>query len=281
MMLSRFRRRPEANPTQLIQDRVAVELIDTTAVVALSRPDKFNGLDIPMMEALLQAAKWAKGRREIRAIIIRGEGPAFCAGLDFASAMKRPGKLLAGFIPWGRKANLFQRLCLIWRDLPVPVIAATHGFCFGGGLQLALGCDFRISDPDCEFSAMEIDWGLIPDMGASVTLRELMATDQVLELTMTGRRIPASEALKLHLITRIEDDPLAAATQLANSFAERSPDAIAASKRLFQRTRVMSERRALMQERRLQLGLFLGKNQREAMRAKLEKRRPDFKKNTL
>ncbi len=260
-----------------IRNRVTVEFDRHIARVALSRPDKFNGLDLDMMYALVEAAKRVRKQTGIRAVILSGEGQAFCAGLDFASVTRRPGRLLAGFLPWLSKDNLFQRLCLAWRDLPVPVIAVTHGYCFGGGLQLALGCDFRFSEPGCVFSVMEIQWGLIPDMGAAVTLRALVPVDVAMELAMTGRKFDAEEALALNLVSRVAPEPLAAAEAFASTLAAQSPDAVRAAKRLFRDTRTGSERRALRRERWLQLKLLLGRNQREAMRAKMEKRDPDFR----
>lgn len=260
-----------------IRDRVTVRFDQHIAWVALSRPDKYNALDFDMMHALVEGARRVRKQPGIRAVIVHGEGPAFCAGLDFASATRQPARILAGFLPWHRKDNLFQRLCLSWRDLPMPVIAVTHGYCFGGGLQLALGCDFRFSAPDCSFSVMEIRWGLIPDMGASVALRELVPVDVAMELTMTGRELSADEALALKLISRIEPEPLEAAEAFAKLLAGHSPDAVSAAKRLFRDTRHGSERHALRRERWLQLKVLLGNNQREAMRARLEKRDPDFR----
>lgn len=248
------------------------------AEVRLTRPEKCNGMDLAMMDGLLAAARSLKKADNVRAVILHGEGSAFCAGLDFPAVTRQPARVLRGFLPWWRKDNLFQRVCLAWRDLPMPVIAVTHGHCIGAGLQLALGCDFRFSAPDCQFSIMEIRWGLVPDMGASVTLRGLVNDDVAMELAMSGRQVPAEEALDLGLITRIEDDPLAAARQLATTLAEHSPSAISAIKRLFTRTARGSERRALRAERRLQLGLLLGANQREAMRANLEKRPATFRR---
>ncbi len=230
-----------------------------------------------MMHALVRAARQLKRERAVRAVILHGQGKAFCSGLDFASVTRQPRRILAGFLPWWRKDNLFQRMCLAWRDLPVPVIAITHGYCFGGGMQLALGCDFRLSTPDCRFSIMEIEWGLIPDMGASVTLRDLVPVDVAMELTLTGRQFDASEALELNLLTAIDDDPMARAMELAETIASRSPHAVAAAKALLRDTRHISERRALHRERRLQARLLMGANQREAMRAKFEKRAPRFR----
>lgn len=260
------------------RNRVTVEQQDAVAVVSLNRPDKYNGLDLDMMYGLLDAAAHLKKQRDVRVVILRGEGKAFCAGLDFATVMRRPAALLRAFLPWWRKDNVFQRLCLAWRDLPVPVIAVTHGYCFGGGIQLALACDFRLTTPDCQFSVMEIQWGLIPDMSATVTLRELVPADVALELTVTGRKFDGREARDLQLVTRVSEDPLADARTLAASIAARSPDAVSAAKRLFRQTRSVSERAALRRERQLQLGLLLfSRNQREAMKANFEKREPVFR----
>lgn len=259
------------------RDRVTLEQDQSIARVGLSRPDQFNGLDLDMMYGLVEAARRIRKLPGVRAVILHGEGPAFCAGLDFARVTRQPARVLAGFLPWFRKDNLFQRLCLSWRDLPVPVIAVTHGYCFGGGFQLALGCDFRFAAPGCVFSVMEIDWGLIPDMGASVTLRALVPVDIAMDLAMTGRKFDSEEALALNLVTRIEPEPLEAAHEFAKVLAARSPDAVSAAKRLFRDTRQVSERRALRRERWLQLKLLLGKNQREAMRARQEKREPRFR----
>ncbi len=259
-------------------DRVVLEWCGDVAMVALNRPDKYNGLDLDMMQALVDAARRVRKRREARAVVLHGEGKAFCAGLDFASVTRQPLRIVRGFLPWWRKDNLFQRMCLAWRDLPVPVIAVTHGYCFGGGMQLALGCDFRFSTPDCRFSIMEIEWGLIPDMGASVTLRDLVPLDVAMELTMTGRQFDAREALALNLVSRVDDEPLEAALAFVQTMGVRSPDAIAAAKSLLRDTRTGSERRALRRERWKQLKLLLGANQREAMRAKFEKREPKFRR---
>jgi enoyl-CoA hydratase/carnithine racemase len=261
-----------------IRDRVSIEFRQYLAVVALNRPEKYNALDLDMMHALVEAARRVRREKDIRAVIVHGEGKAFCAGLDFASVTRKPARILTAFVPWLRKDNIFQRVCLAWRDLPMPVIAVTHGYCFGGGMQIALGCDFRFSTPDCQFSIMEIKWGLIPDMGASVTLRDLVPVDVALELTVTGRKFHAAEAFELNLISAVADDPMERALALADTITGHSPDAIVAAKRLYRETRHGTERHALRRERRLQLGVLLGANQREAMRARLEKRDPDFRR---
>ena len=111
-------------------------------------------------------------------MIISGEGASFCAGLDFGSVMKKPAGIVGAFLPrpW-RGTNVFQEACWAWRRLPVPVIAAVHGHCYGGGLQIALAADFRIATPDSEWSVLEGRWGIIPDMTGVRTLAELVGID--------------------------------------------------------------------------------------------------------
>lgn len=260
------------------ESRVTLSIEGHIATVSLNRPDKYNGLDLEMMRGLVACAKTIKKNRDVRVVILRGEGKAFCAGLDFATVTKTPLKMLLAFTKFGvKKTNLFQQACWAWRELPVPVIAVLHGYCYGGGLQLALAADFRIATPDCELSVMESKWGLIPDMTGTVTLRELVPMDVAKELAMTGRRFDATEAKTLHLVTRVAEDPHAEAQALAAALLERSPDAVSATKALFQSTRHAAEEIAFDQESRLQFKLLRGRNQSEAMAANLKKRAPRFR----
>src|SRR5213079_3011843 len=103
----------------------------------------------------------------------------------------------------GRRSNLAQRACTDWIDVPAPVIAAIHGTCFGGGLQIALGADIRVAAPDARLSVMESKWGLVPDMGITSTLPRLVRIDVAKELTYTGRVVSGSEAAELGLVTRV------------------------------------------------------------------------------
>ncbi len=249
-----------------MEQRVTVEIDQHIAIVRLNRPDKHNGMDIPMIEALIATAKQLKKNRDIRAVILTGEGPSFCAGIDTKSMFAGGsfGKLRA-FAPLLKPiANKYQNVSLIWRSLSVPVIAAIHGNCFGAGIQLALGADIRLATPDAKLSVMEAKWGLIPDMGGMLTLRDHLPRDVAFELTATGRIIAATEAQALGLVTRIEADPLAAAKALAMQIATRSPDASAAAKRMFRESWGASEWGVLASERRWQLRMILGRNQRIA-----------------
>lgn len=258
--------------------RVSLEIRDQIAYVTMTRGEKYNGLDLDMFLGLVETARKVRKDRTIRAVILRGDGPAFSTGLDVASFFGKPAKAMRIFLKYGFKStNLAQEAAWCWRRLPVPVIAVVHGRCYGGAFQIALAADFRFSTPDCEFSIMEAKWGLIPDMSGSVTLRELLPIDQAKRLTMTGELFDGRRAKQMNLVTDISDNPLALAEALANEIKTRSPDAVAATKALFHKTWTASERRAFAVETRLQWHMFLGRNQRIAVKAGLAKQVPVFR----
>ncbi|MDB5969012.1 MAG: Enoyl-CoA hydratase/carnithine racemase [Hydrocarboniphaga sp.] len=257
--------------------RVLVDVRDGIATVSLNRADKHNALDLPMFDALVGAASDLRKLKDLRVVILRGEGPSFCSGLDVGSVLKKPLKMARSFATYGIKhSNVFQQAGLCWRDLPVPVIAAIHGSCYGGGLQIALGADFRIAAADAKLSVMEIKWGLVPDMSGTATLRDLMPLDVAKKLAMTGQIVSGMEALALHLVTEVASDPLAAAQELAATLIGKSPDALGGIKQLFDANWNASVARALALERKIQLRMLTGRNHREAVKANVEKRSPAF-----
>lgn len=248
------------------EERVRVSIDNGIAMVTLNRPEKYNGLDMPMFKAITETARALKKDRRVRVIILSGSGEAFCSGLDVKTVSKNPVNFLKLLFKPGRKiSNLAQDVGYLWRDVPAPVIAVTHGYCFGGGFQIALGADFRFSTANCEFSIMESKWGLIPDMSLAVTLRELIPIDLAKELTMTARRFNGTEAREMGLVSRVCDDPMAEALAFARQLAERSPDAVAASKLLFNRTWSATDKDALDWETRLQKKVIGRANQRIAI----------------
>jgi enoyl-CoA hydratase/carnithine racemase len=252
--------------------RVLLSVKDKIAYVSLNRPEKHNGLDMQMFKDLIATAKTIRKDTSIRAVILHGNGPSFCSGLDFSAMSKTPTMIPKFFIkwPWG-KDNTFQRVAHIWRDLPIPVIAAIHGNCFGGGMQIILGCDYRIATPDSTMSILEMKWGLIPDMSGMVTLSRLTRVDIAQELTMTGRFFSGTQGAEYGLISKISDDPMVDAQALAHDIAQKSPDAVAATKYLFKKTWKKDTRGALLWERITQLRLLGRKNQRIAMKNGLSK----------
>ena len=263
-----------------MSDRVIVSKQDGVADVRMNRPDKLNALDQAMFEGLVETGKALAADTSLRAVVLSGEGRAFCAGLDFASFMgmaqaERPARTL---LDRGESiANFAQQAAWVWTELPVPVIAAVHGVAFGGGLQVALGADIRIVAPDAQFSVMEIKWGLIPDMSGTQTLRHLVRLDVAKELTFTGRIVRGSEAVTLGLATRTSENPREDALALAREIAGKSPDAIRAGKKLLNGANLVSVGEGLRMEESLQRGLIGGANQIEAVQANMQKRAPQFR----
>jgi enoyl-CoA hydratase/carnithine racemase len=263
-------------------DRVKLEIADGIAYATLSRPDKLNSLDLPMFDSLASTPGRIAKDRSVRAVILQGEGNAFCSGLDFASVGKdQIGQIRAFAKLPVQTTNLFQKACWAWRGLPVPVLAVVRGHCYGGGLQLALAADFRFTTPDCQFSIMEGKWGLIPDMTGSVTLRELLPMDVAKRLTMTAEVFDGTRAKELGLVTEVTADPLQPAEALAAEIATRSPDSVAATKRLFHDTWTSSPRSAFWTESQLQVRLLLGKNHKIARAAGKAKEVPKWLARTI
>lgn len=218
---------------------VRVERVDKhIAVVTLDRPEKLNALDMAAFRGVRDAALELRDDASVRCVVLRGAGRAFCAGLDVKNVM-HPLRAKANCAELleradGEAANLAQAVSYLWRGVPCPVVAAVHGACFGGGLQIALGADVRVAAEDAKLSVMEAKWGLVPDMGATAALRELTRRDVALELTTSGRVVGAREALELGLVTRVvEGSAFDAALEFARRVAQGSPDAAAAAKQLW------------------------------------------------
>ena len=257
------------------EQRARVDVADHVATVTLARPEKHNALDGAMFEGLLAAAEEVGSTPGVRVVVLHGEGPSFCSGLDIASLMSGPISLDTLLERDGR-ANTAQRMATDWIDLPFPVIAALHGNVFGGGLQIALGADIRIAAPDARLSVMEGKWGLVPDMGITATLPRLVRLDVAKELTYTSRVVSGTEAAELGLVTRVADDPLAAARELAAEIAGRSPDAVRAAKRLYDESWNGPVDDALVLETDLQKALIGSQNQMAAVQAGMAKQPAEF-----
>ena len=267
-----------------MEQRVSVSISDGVADVRLVRADKMNALDGAMFEALVATSERLAHEKGLRAVVLSGEGRAFCAGLDmnsFAEMKENGGNGIAGgaqrdlTVRTHGPANFPQQAVWGWRQLPVPMIAAIQGVAFGGGFQLALSADMRFLSPDARMSIMEIKWGLVPDMAGTPILASLVRDDILRELTYTGRIFSAQEALSYGLATRICDDPRAAAFEVAREIAGKSPDAIRAAKRLLNNL-LRDPGPALLAESVEQMRLMGGPNQLEAVRGNIEKRPPRF-----
>jgi enoyl-CoA hydratase/carnithine racemase len=258
-------------------ERVAIEVAEHVATVTLTRPEKHNALDIPMFEGITAAAAELAEDASVRAVVLQGDGPSFCSGLDVIGVMAA-GNGLDGLLDPLRDQvpNWFQRPAYDWIRLPVPVIAAVHGSCLGGGLQIALAADIRIATPDSRLSVMEIKWGLIPDMSITRTLPRLVGIDVAKELTYTGRIFSGEEALQLGVVTRLAEDPLSAAQELAAEIASKSPHAVRGAKRLYDSSWAASAEESLALEAEIQLSLVGSPNQLAAVSSGLSKQPAEF-----
>ncbi|MFL9840181.1 crotonase/enoyl-CoA hydratase family protein [Sphingomonas sp. ST-64] len=259
----------------MTEQRVTIDFADGIADVRLNRPDKMNALDPPMFSGIADAIDRLAGMAGLRAVMLSGEGRAFCAGLDMAS-MAGGGTGLDIHARSHGDANLFQHVAWGWRTLPVPVIAAVHGIAFGGGLQILSGADIRIMAPDTRCSIMEMKWGIVPDMAGYALWRTTVRDDVLRELSYTAREFAAEEAQQLGFVTRLADDPRAAAMTLAREIAGRNPQAIRAAKRLANLAADAAAGPILAAESAEQAKLLRSPNQMEAVMANMQKRPPNF-----
>jgi enoyl-CoA hydratase/carnithine racemase len=255
-------------------DRVTTTITNQIADVRLTRADKMNAIDPAMFAEIGAAIDALAERKDIRCVVLSGEGKAFCAGLDMAS-------MAAGGSGTGAERNdqgsiLPQHVALGWRNLPMPMIAAVHGVAFGGGFQIMSGADIRIAAPGTRFAIRETYWGLVPDMAGFVIWRGLVRDDVLRELVYTAREFDADEALHHGFITRIADDPHAAAMALAHDIAAKSPHAIRGAKRLCNMAHDADPRTMLLAETREQMAVIGKPNMMEAVAANMGKRAAVF-----
>jgi enoyl-CoA hydratase/carnithine racemase len=261
---------------------VTISIENHVADVRFNRPEKYNALSLDMIAAMENAINKLAKESAVRAVVVSGEGKGFCAGLDFeifAAMQSKEGNKIINLTDRyeNRITNIFQHIAYGWKQLPMPVIAAIHGVALGGGCQIALGADIRFCTPDAKFSIMEMKWGLIPDMSASQTIRDLVSIDVAKELIFTGKIIKGEEAARLKLVTRVCEKPHEEAMILAKEIASKNPEAIRAAKKLLNKVWHGDSARGLLMESELEMTLIGTPNQLEAVSANLEKRTPTFK----
>ena len=275
-----------------MSDRVTCTVVDGVADVRLNRPEKLNALDAGMFAALVEVGESLKADPAVRAVVLSGEGRAFCAGLDFGSFQAMAGQAQQGeerkaegrgdravsdlTRREGRITNRGQQAVYVWTEMPAPVIAAVHGHALGGGIQLALGADIRIVAPDARLSVLEIRWGLVPDMTGTQMLPRLVGLDVAKELTLTGRMVTGTEAVEIGLATRLSNEPRDDAFALAAEIAGKSPDAVKGAKALLDLAGLVSLEEGFKAEERTIRGLIGTPNQAEAIRAYFEGRPARF-----
>ncbi len=256
---------------------IQLTIISNIANVTLNRSDKLNALNFKMFKELDNVIKKIKKDKSIRAVVIRGKGTDFCTGLDIKTIINKPldvVKLLFKWLPGN--ANLAQRVTLGWQDLPIPVIAQIQGRCWGGAMQIVLGADYRIAHTDSSLAIMESRWGLCPDMGASLQLAKLLPYDQALLLSSNAEPITASEAEKINLISLCTDNTEQQTQLLLNQLIAKSPDTLAAIKRLYQTSHGTNRRKTLARETFNQIKLLLKKNTKKAIKSSADNSNQNF-----
>lgn len=270
-----------------MSDRVTVTMDGGVADVRLVRADKMNALDAKMFDALVATGEELKTQKGLRAVVLSGEGRAFCAGLDMgnfaqmASGGRNPQSAGSGGTNnlVAREhgiANKAQQVCIVWQQIPVPVIVAVHGVAFGGGFQLTLGADMRYVAPDTKMSVMEIKWGLVPDMAGLLLMPGLARNDVMRELTYTGKVFTGAEAKEYGFATRVCENPREEALATAKEIANKSPHAIRAAKRLLNLAQHADAAAILRAETEEQVALIASPNQVEAVMSNMQKRAPNF-----
>ncbi|MEM9203424.1 MAG: crotonase/enoyl-CoA hydratase family protein [Actinomycetota bacterium] len=263
------------------EERITVDISDGIADVRLNRGDKMNAMDGPMFKALIETADGLAKTEGLRAVVLSGNGPAWCAGLDFSGFQSMAGggesnTSSIGNIENDRITHNAQQAVWGWRELPVPVIGAVHGVAFGAGIQLAIGCDIRFVTPDVRMSILEIRWGISPDMTITRLLPGIVGADIAKELIWTGREVNGEEAVRIGLATHVSDDPLTDAKALAATIAAKSPHAIRAGKRLVESAYAEDFAAGFAHEREEIFNLIGTPNQIESVSAYFEKRPPNY-----
>jgi enoyl-CoA hydratase/carnithine racemase len=264
--------------TLLENEYVLVELnADGIGHLQLARPDKLNSITEDAVYALIEAGDVLRKQEALRCVIVSGQGRAFCAGIDKSVVSGKTKPKISLLERTHGDANPFQQVGMQFRRLPVPVITAIHGVCFGAGLAIASGADIRIATADARLSVMEMRWGLVPDMAMFVLFKGIVREDQLSLLTYTAKEFSGREAKDLGIVTELAEDPLAEAWRIAKDIAVKNPDGVRACKRLFEVSRYGSVEEILLAESREQYAIAGSENQIETAMSQLEGRAPVYK----
>lgn len=260
----------DAQPTtRFIRVDAPVEGHEGVALVTLDRPEARNALSFALLAELADALETLDRDGRTRVIVLTGAGDrAFAAGADIVElADQTPDRLRAEghFGSWDRIGSI-----------GIPLIAAVRGFALGGGCELAMTCDLIVAGDDAQFGQPEIRIGVMPGAGGTQRLTRAVGTALAMELVLTGRTMPAAEAMAAGLVTKVVPaaDTVEASLDLADRIARNPPLAVRTAKRAVLAAAELPLAAGLRAEREAFFDLFATDDQREGMRAFIDKRRP-------
>ncbi len=245
---------------------------DEVAILTLDRQEALNALSFAIIREIGDAFDRVAAS-DARALLVTGAGPkAFCAGADIKELRGR------SLLEQKRGAELGQAVFAKLDTLPVPSIAAINGFAFGGGLELALACTFRLATANAKMGLPEIKLGLIPGYGGTQRLPRAVGEARALEMIMTGRAVGAEEALRIGLVHRLVDgDPVEAGLTFAREITRYSLPALGFARAAVRRALDLSLNEGLKVEAELSTLAFQTRDAEEGMAAFVEKRKPAFR----
>jgi enoyl-CoA hydratase/carnithine racemase len=259
-------------------DLIKTEIRGPILEIVLNRPEKRNAINNELYQAFDAAVNEANKLSDLRAVLIRGEGKVFSAGIDYSDFLRLP----EAYGPdWQRRMRKitddFQRVLTNLERLELPTIALLHGYCLGLAMELALACDIRIAADGTKLGLPETLLGMIPDVGGTTRLVRLIGPGKAKELIFTGRQIDAGQAENWGIVNHVvpQEELLAAGENLAEEINQAAPLAVGMAKRVIDGLADID--RGLMLEGWAQSQLFATEDFMEGVQAKMMQRKPHFK----
>lgn len=253
---------------------ITTEIQGKVALIKLNRPDKFNSFNREMALELHEALDRAEKDKNIRAIVLTGEGKAFCAGQDLSEAMDPNGPGIKRIVD-----EHYNPIILRLRQIEKPIIAAVNGVAAGAGANIALACDIVTASASASFIQAFSKIGLIPDSGGTYFLPRLIGFQRASALMITGDKVTASDALQMGMLYKVFDEVtfMADVIKLANTIADMPTKGIGLTKRLLNESLFNSYDKQLHREGEIQVEAAGTHDYHEGVKAFLEKRKPEFK----
>ncbi len=262
-----------------------VNIENKIATVAFNRPEKANSLDIQAWEEMKAVFDDLSENKNVRVIILKGVGKHFCAGMDLETLMSIPSNFDSD-CPAQQRTTLrkfivkIQEIISAIENCRKPVIAAVHGACIGGGLNIITACDMRYCSDDAYFSIKEVDLGLVADIGVLQRMPEIVNPGLMAELAFTGRNFDGKEAAKINLVNAsyaTQDELMAKVQHLAENIASKSPLVIRGIKEMLLYKRDHSVQDSMQYMASWNAGMLMSEDLTEAMMANMQKRTGKYK----